>query len=101
MKVLGILGSSRRDGHTNDLLDVALRGAAEGGAQVEKAVLLDFQVQHIHDLCKWADLGRVIAFGGSRGTALKNAEAVRQAYELGRRFAGYTPSDLHATSKAG
>ncbi|MCS7193116.1 MAG: flavodoxin family protein [Armatimonadetes bacterium] len=51
MKVLGIMGSSRRDGNTNDLLDVALKGAADAGAQVEKIILADYQINHIAD-CK-------------------------------------------------
>ncbi len=51
MKVLGIMGSSRRDGNTNDLLNVALRGAADAGAQVEKIVLADYKINHIAD-CK-------------------------------------------------
>ncbi|MFN3421655.1 MAG: flavodoxin family protein [Armatimonadota bacterium] len=51
MKVLGIMGSSRRDGNTNDLLDVALKGAADAGAQVEKIVLADYKINHIAD-CK-------------------------------------------------
>lgn len=49
--VLGIMGSSRRDGNTNDLLEVALKGAAEVGAEVEKLVLLDYRINHILD-CK-------------------------------------------------
>jgi multimeric flavodoxin WrbA len=47
MKLLGIMGSSRRDGNTNDLLDVALKGASEAGAQVDKVVLLDYKIHHI------------------------------------------------------
>jgi multimeric flavodoxin WrbA len=188
MKVLGIMGSSRGDGNTNDLLEVALKGAAEGGADVEKIVLLDYQIHHIlncqdckergecpaddwptvrdkifdahgliwatplywytmsgqmkvvldrlcctmywhstdyffeklkgkaaaliatqeetdfgvaehllgtmkmafnYEFCQWVDLGHVLAIGGSRGTAIKNEEAVRQAYELGQAFARF------------
>ncbi len=51
MKVLGIMGSSRRDGNTNDLLEVALKAAAEAGAEVEKIVLADYRINHIAD-CK-------------------------------------------------
>ena len=188
MKVLGLMGSSRRDGNTNDLLDVALRAAADEGAEVEKLTLLDYRVHHIlncrdckaagecphdewpiirdkifaadgliwatpvywysvsgltkvvldrlcctmywydtdyffeklkgkaagvittleetphfagpmlesmkmtieYDFCKWVDLGTVIAYGGARGTVIKNEEAVRQARELGQRFAHFT-----------
>lgn len=51
MKVLGIMGSARRDGNTNDLLDEALKGAAEGGAQVMKIILADYYVHPIFN-CK-------------------------------------------------
>ena len=39
VKVLGILGSPRRGGNTERLLDAALEGAAEAGAAAEKVVL--------------------------------------------------------------
>ena len=39
MKVLGILGSPRKDGNTEILLDRALAGAKAGGAETEKVVL--------------------------------------------------------------
>jgi multimeric flavodoxin WrbA len=39
IRVLGVLGSPRRGGNTDLLLDEALRGAAEGGADVEKVPL--------------------------------------------------------------
>lgn len=39
MKVLGISGSPRRDGNTELLLDKALEGAKEAGADIEKIVL--------------------------------------------------------------
>lgn len=51
MKILGIMGSSRRDGNTNDLLDAALEGAVLAGASVEKLVLLDYKIHHIYN-CK-------------------------------------------------
>ncbi len=51
VKILGIMGSSRRDGNTNDLLEVALESARELGASVSKIVLLDHTIQHIQD-CK-------------------------------------------------
>lgn len=49
MNILGIMGSSRRDGNTNDLLDVALKGAAEAGAEVEKVTLPDYNLHHIYN----------------------------------------------------
>ncbi len=39
MKVLGICGSPREGGNTDVLLDKALKGAREGGAETEKIVL--------------------------------------------------------------
>jgi len=51
MQILGLMGSSRRDGNTNDLLDAALRGASEAGAQVEKVLLPDYKLHHIYN-CK-------------------------------------------------
>ncbi len=39
MKILGIMGSPRIKGNTDLLLDEALRGAAETGAEVEKIVV--------------------------------------------------------------
>lgn len=39
MKVLGIMGSPRIKGNTDLLLDEALRGAQEGGAEVEKIIV--------------------------------------------------------------
>ncbi|MCC7145725.1 MAG: flavodoxin family protein [Phycisphaeraceae bacterium] len=54
MKVLGLMGSARRDGNTNDLVDVVLAAAAEQGAQTEKIVLADYRVEHIENcqVCK-------------------------------------------------
>jgi multimeric flavodoxin WrbA len=44
MKVLGILGSPRRGGNSEVLLDAFLRGAAEGGADVERIVLRELKI---------------------------------------------------------
>jgi multimeric flavodoxin WrbA len=57
MRVLGIMGSSRRDGNTNDLLDVALQAASEAGAEVEKIVLLDYEIKHILNCKDCAERG--------------------------------------------
>lgn len=42
--VLGIAGSTRRGGNSETLLDQALSGAQEAGADVEKISLLDVQI---------------------------------------------------------
>jgi multimeric flavodoxin WrbA len=44
MKVLGIVGSPRRGGNTEILVDEVLRGAAEAGAQTEKVILSELDI---------------------------------------------------------
>jgi multimeric flavodoxin WrbA len=44
MKVIGLLGSPRRDGNTEILLDRALAGAASAGAETEKIVLSESDI---------------------------------------------------------
>ena len=39
MKVLGIMGSARIGGNSDILLNQALNGAKEAGAQIEKVIL--------------------------------------------------------------
>jgi multimeric flavodoxin WrbA len=55
-QVLGIVGSPRRGGNTEILVDEALRGAEEAGAQVEKVILskLDIGPCRGCDACKKA-----------------------------------------------
>lgn len=45
VRVLGVVGSPRRGGNTETLVDEVLRGAEEAGAQTEKAVLSEMNVQ--------------------------------------------------------
>jgi multimeric flavodoxin WrbA len=44
MKVLGIMGSPRRESNTEILLDKALEGAAEAGAEVEKVLVSKLRI---------------------------------------------------------
>jgi len=44
VKVLGIAGSPRRGGNTDLLLDEALRGAKDGGAEVEKIYARNYKI---------------------------------------------------------
>ena len=44
IKVLGIAGSPRRGGNTDLLLDEALKGAQEAGAEVEKIYARDYKI---------------------------------------------------------
>ena len=44
VRVLGIVGSPRRQGNTETLVDEVLRGAQEAGAQVEKIILNELKI---------------------------------------------------------
>jgi multimeric flavodoxin WrbA len=50
MKVLGIMGSPRRQGNTEVLLDKALDGAAQAGAEVEKVVVCDLKISPCREI---------------------------------------------------
>lgn len=45
LKVVGIVGSPRRDGRTNRLVDAVLEGAKSTGAATEKMYLVDHQIR--------------------------------------------------------
>ena len=57
MKVLGILGSPRRGGNTELLLDEVLRGARERGGSCEKVVLRDLKITPCLEIYKCAEDG--------------------------------------------
>ena len=44
MKVLGIMGSPRREGNTDVLLDKALDGARDSGVEAEKLIINDLEI---------------------------------------------------------
>lgn len=45
MVVLGIVGSPRRNGRTNGLVDAALKGSGSSGVETEKLYLVDFEIK--------------------------------------------------------
>jgi multimeric flavodoxin WrbA len=47
MKVLGLVGSPRRGGNTDLLVDSVLEGAAEGGFATEKGYLYGVDVEPV------------------------------------------------------
>lgn len=57
MKVLGILGSPRREGNTEILLDEALRGASDHGGLCEKVILRDLKITPCLEIYKCAEDG--------------------------------------------
>jgi multimeric flavodoxin WrbA len=50
MQVLGIMGSPRRQGNTEILLDRALAGAKEAGAEVEKVVVSQLKISPCREI---------------------------------------------------
>ncbi|HYA02317.1 MAG TPA: flavodoxin family protein [Syntrophobacteria bacterium] len=57
MKLLAILGSPRRGGNTEILLDEAIRGADEHGATCEKVVLRDLKIRPCLEIYQCARTG--------------------------------------------
>jgi multimeric flavodoxin WrbA len=57
LKVLAILGSPRRGGNTEILLDEALRGASNHGGLCEKVVLRDLKITPCLEIYKCAEDG--------------------------------------------
>lgn len=59
-RVLGIVGSPRRKGNTEILVDEVLRGAKEAGATVEKVLLSDLDIAPCDACDACADTGECI-----------------------------------------
>lgn len=57
MRVLAILGSPRRGGNTEILLDEAIRGAHDHGAACEKVVLRDLKIRPCLEIYQCAKAG--------------------------------------------
>jgi multimeric flavodoxin WrbA len=57
MKVLGILGSPRRGGNTEILLDEALRGASDHEGSCEKVILRDLKITPCLEIYKCVEDG--------------------------------------------
>jgi multimeric flavodoxin WrbA len=60
MKVLGILGSPRENGNSEALLDAALEGAKEAGAEIEKIRLTDLDYEPCRECHGCDDTGLCI-----------------------------------------
>ncbi len=59
-KILAIYGSPRRKGNTTLLLDRAVQGALENGAQVEKIVLRDLKMSPCLEIYGCKETGRCV-----------------------------------------
>ena len=75
MKVLGILGSPRRRGNSDILLDLALTGAKEAGAEVEKIVLSKKKISGCLDCGKCNEAGVCVIKDDMQGIRKKILEA--------------------------
>jgi len=58
MKVLGLVGSGRKDGNTNTLVDKILEGAKASGDQTSKVFLADLKISPIGDCSACRKAGR-------------------------------------------
>lgn len=58
--ILAIYGSPRRKGNTATLLDRAVQGAVDGGAQVEKVVLRDLRMSPCLEIYGCRETGRCV-----------------------------------------
>jgi NAD(P)H-dependent FMN reductase len=108
MKVLGIVGSPRKDGRTNMLIDAALEGARSAGAETEKAYLMDYEIrpykgaggsqdafqycpEELSGLCEEADgiaLGAPVYWGDINGLTKDFMDTVRISNSNGKPALG-------------
>ncbi|MGC9347773.1 MAG: flavodoxin family protein, partial [Anaerolineae bacterium] len=107
MFVLGIVGSGRKDGRTDALMDQALEGAASREARTRKIYLVDYDIRHhlgvdsedvpycpdaLSDLCEEADaivLGAPVYYGDINGLTKSFMDSVRIANSNGKLAVGY------------
>lgn len=108
MLILGIVGSPRKEGRTNALVEAALQGAADQGAQVRRIHLMDYDIRpfasqggaadgvrfvpaDLCDLCEQADaivLGAPVYFGDINGLTKDFMDSVRIRNENGKPALG-------------
>lgn len=107
MLVLGIVGSPRKNGKTSALIDAALEGAAEVGAETRKVFLADYDVKPLLNpdgdrsapcpevlsaLCEEADalvLGAPVYYGEINGLTKDFMDSVRIGNSNGKPALGF------------
>jgi NAD(P)H-dependent FMN reductase len=104
MFVPGIVGSPRKDGRTNTLIDAALEGAAANGARTQKVYLIDYDVKPLLDakgrpylkvlseLCEEADalvVGAPVYYGDINGLTKDFMDSVRIDNSNGKPALGF------------
>lgn len=108
MTILGIVGSPRKHGRTNTLVDALLDGAAQEGANAQKVYLIDYEIksftdptggtdgsqycpEELSELCGEADgitLGAPVYWGDINGLTKDFMDAVRIAGANGKPAVG-------------
>lgn len=108
MTVLGIVGSPRKDGRTNTLINAALEGAETKGASIKKIYLVDYEIrpftgqggsgeafqycpQELSRLCEEADaiaLGAPVYWGDINGLTKDFMDTVRISNANGKPTLG-------------
>jgi len=108
MVILGIVGSPRRNGRTNRLVDAALEGAQANGASIRKIYLVDYPItqyrgqggsrdaytycpEELSRLCEEADalvLGAPVYWGDINGLTKDFMDTVRIANSSGKPALG-------------
>ena len=109
MLILGIVGSPRKEGRTNTLIDAALKGAALGGAETTKLYLVDYAVKpftggggaeqgsafcplELSERCEAADalvLGAPVYYGDINGMTKDFMDSVRINNSNGKPALGF------------
>ncbi|OGO05127.1 MAG: hypothetical protein A2Y73_03980 [Chloroflexi bacterium RBG_13_56_8] len=108
MIVLGIVGSPRKNGRTNRLIEAALEGAASAGAETKKIYLVDYEIgqfrglggadeasqtcpEELSDLCEEADaivLGAPVYWGDINGLTKDFMDTLRISNSNGKPALG-------------
>jgi len=103
MKVLSVVGSPRKGGNTDILVDEVLRGARETGGEVEKIFLNDLEIKPCQAECSDVSASdplvgmlirsldylevefhaKQLVFAGEKGAVKQNVEEMSQAYKIG------------------
>jgi multimeric flavodoxin WrbA len=88
--ILGIVGSPRRGGNTEILVDEVLRGASETGASTAKVILSDLQIRPCRACQRCWDVGR--CFQSDDMPALLNTMQQSDVWVLGTPVYWSSPS---------
>jgi len=109
MLILGIVGSPRKNGRTHTLVDAALGGAAQGGAETQKLYLIDYAIKpfagsggaeegvrfcppELSERCEAADaivLGAPVYYGDINGLTKDFMDSVRIHNSNGKPALGF------------